>query len=78
MAGLANGYAYVRDNPFRFIDPLGLYTEVIQWGPAHATSPIPPPISGGWHAATAWAASPAFGFQTRREFALDFGMRSAY
>ena len=25
-----------------------------------------------------WAASPAFGFQTRCEFALDFRMRSAY
>ena len=27
-----NGYAYAKSSPFKFIDPLGLYTEFFQWG----------------------------------------------
>ena len=50
VARLAKGYAYVRGNPLRFIDTFGLCAEVIQWGPAHATSPIPSHIPGGWPA----------------------------
>jgi RHS repeat-associated protein len=32
LAGGGNGYAYVKSSPLNFIDPLGLYTEIIQWG----------------------------------------------
>ncbi len=36
-AGMKSGpnlFAYVAANPLAYVDPLGLYTEVIQWGPA--------------------------------------------
>lgn len=41
LEGGINTYSYVRGNPLSFSDSLGLYTEVIQWGPDGSWS-------GGW------------------------------
>ncbi|GAB0150610.1 hypothetical protein MnBA_00100 [Marinobacterium sp. BA1] len=32
LAGGLNSYAYVQNNPANWLDPWGLYTEIVQWG----------------------------------------------
>ena len=73
MAGLANGYTYVRGNPLSFIDPLGLYTEIIQWGPAPGWKSMWGHISGNINGDNwSWGSG---GWDTRYPTAEDYANR---